>query len=135
MNLNAPIAKFSDVFDLVGRLCIAFIFCRAAIRKIIGFDRFGGMMEGAGVPPELLPLVIALEIFCALSIALGWNLRFGAILLAGFTALATLLFHMDWEEHFSTYLLFSKNVVIFGGLLVLAANGAGRFSLDHKAGR
>lgn len=65
-----------------------------------------------------------------MAIALGWNTRLAAFLLAGFTAAASLIFHMDWESHFSVYLLFSKNIAIFGGLLFIVGHGARTYSLD-----
>lgn len=75
-------------------------------------------------------LVILTKLLCGLAIALGWNTRLAAFLLAGFTAAASLIFHMDWESHFSVYLLFSKNIAIFGGLLFIVGHGARTYSLD-----
>ncbi len=136
MNLDRFLSKYQDVFDLAGRLFIAFIFIRSGIRKILGHERFGSMMEEHGIAQELLPLVIITELSCGLALALGWQTRGAALLLAGFTALATLIFHLDWDTHFSVYLLFSKNIVILGGLLIIVGHGAGAFSLDsHTKGR
>jgi len=131
-NLNNILTKYNSVFDLTGRACIAFIFAGAAIRKIIGYERFGGMMEEHGMASELLPLVIVFEIACGLALALGWQTRTAALLLAGFTVLATVIFHMDWSGHFSVYLLFSKNIAIFGVLLFIVGHGSGRYSLDAR---
>jgi putative oxidoreductase len=133
MNIDKCFARFGDHFDLIGRLCIAFIFVRSPIRKILGYERFEGMLEEHGVATELLPLVILTELLCGLAIAVGWNTRLAAFLLAGFTAVATLIFHMDWDSHFSVYLMFSKNIAILGGLLFIVGRGAGRFSLDARA--
>ncbi len=130
MNTNALFARFGNHFELAGRLCIAFIFIRSPIRKILGYDRFEGMLEEHGLATELLPLVIAFEIACGVAMALGWQTRLAAFLLAGFTALASFIFHWDWDAHFSVYLLFSKNIVIFGGLLFIVGHGAGAYSLD-----
>ena len=134
MNVNNVLARFGSYFDLAGRLCIAFIFIRSPIRKILGYERFEGMLEDHGIAAELLPVVIALELGCGLAIAIGWQTRLAAFLLAGFTALASFIFHWDWESHFSVYLLFSKNIAIFGGLLFIVGHGAGKYSLDaHSA--
>ncbi len=92
------------------------------------------MLEEHGLTAELLPLVILTELTCGLAIAFGWNTRLAAFLLAGFTAAASLIFHMDWEAHFSVYLLFSKNIAIFGGLSFIVGHGAGRYSLDAYLG-
>ena len=128
--MNALFTRFGDHFDLAGRSCIAFIFIRSPIRKILGYERFEEMLEERGLAAELLPLVILTELLCGLAIAFGWNTQLAAFLLAGFTAAASLIFHMEWEAHFSVYLLFSKNIAIFGGLLFIVGRGAGRYSLD-----
>jgi putative oxidoreductase len=133
MNVNDVFSRFANTLDLAGRLCIAFIFIRSPVRKILDYERFEGMLEEHGIAGELLPLVIALELGCGLAMALGWQTRLAAFLLAGFTALASFIFHWDWESHFSVYLLFSKNIAIFGGLLFIAGHGAGKFSLDGRS--
>ena len=131
MNINSVFEKYSHSFDLAGRLFIAFIFIRSPIRKILGYERFQGILVDHGIASQLLPVVILFELGCGLAMALGWQTRMAAFALAGFTALATFIFHWDWESHFSVYLLFSKNIAIFGGLLFIAGHGAGKYSLDH----
>jgi putative oxidoreductase len=58
------------------------------------------------------------------------------LVLAVFTAVATVLFHNYWampaEQQFIQQLMFFKNVGVIGGLLVLASSGAGAWSLDAK---
>jgi len=132
MNLNKVFEKHSALFDLSGRAFIAFIFIRSAIRKILGYERFGTMMSDHGIAQELLPVVILTELSCGLALVLGWQTRGAALLLAGFTALASFIFHWDWETHFSIYLLFSKNIAIFGGLIFIVGHGAGAWSLDAR---
>ncbi len=126
---------FREGFDVLGRALIAFIFLRSGIKKIAEHERFSPMLEAHGVASELLPLVILTELACGLALVLGWHTRLAAFLLAGFTLVASLLFHWDWESHFSVYLLFSKNIAIIGGLLFIAGHGAGRFSLDARHAR
>jgi putative oxidoreductase len=130
MKTDRLFEQYGNYFDLTGRLCIAFIFIRSPIRKILGYKRFEGMLEEHGLTAELLPLIIVFEIGCGLAMALGWQTRLAAFLLAGFTALAAFIFHWDWASHFSVYLLFSKNIAIFGGLLFIAGHGAKTYSLD-----
>jgi putative oxidoreductase len=51
--------------------------------------------------------------------------------LAAFTVVAALAFHRDFADH-NQLIHFLKNVAITGGLLQVAAFGAGRFSLDAR---
>jgi putative oxidoreductase len=83
------------------------------------------------VPAALLPVVIATEILGALAIILGWQTRVAALLLAGYSLLAALIFHANFANQIEM-IMFLKNVSIAGGFLLLVANGAGRLSLDHR---
>ena len=66
----------------------------------------------------------------------GWQARWVALALAGFTAVATVLFHNYWampaEQQMVQQLMFMKNLSIVGGLLMVFAFGAGRISLDVR---
>ena len=131
MNINGIFEKYTHQLDLAGRLCIAFIFIRSPIRKMLEYSRFEGMLESHSIAAELLPVVIIAELGCGIALALGWQTRLAAFLLAGFTALASFIFHWDWEANFYIYVFFSKNIAIFGGLLFIASRGSGKFSLDQ----
>ena len=79
--------------DLMGRVLIAAMFLIAGIGKISGYAGTQGYMQSMGVPGALLPLVIALEIFGAIAIIVGYRTRFVAAALAGFTLAAGFIFH------------------------------------------
>lgn len=118
--------------NLVGRILLAHIFLMAGINKITGYSGTQGYMEGMGVPGMLLPLVILLEIGGALALIVGWQTRWAAYALALFSIVAAIIFHSNLAEQIQM-ILFMKNWALAGGLLVLAANGAGAFSLDQRA--
>ena len=118
--------------NLVGRILLAHIFLMAGINKITGYSGTQGYMEGMGVPGMLLPLVILLEIGGALALIVGWQTRWAAYALALFSIVAAIIFHSNLSEQIQM-ILFMKNWALAGGLLVLAANGAGAFSLDQRA--
>jgi len=121
-NLAAPL----------GRILLALIFVLAGINKITGYAGTQGYMESMGVPGILLPLVIVLELVGGLALMLGWQARLTALLLAGFTLLATLVFHSNLGDQ-TQFLFFLKNLSITGGLLMVFSLGAGPYSVDNRA--
>src|SRR5258706_11776669 len=130
-----------DAAALVGRALLAVMFILAGYGKIKGYDDTAGYMASAGLPivGVLLPLTIIVEVGGGIALIVGWNARWAALLLAAFTALATLLFHNFWamsgEAVMSNTLFFYKNVAIIGGLLTVFAFGPGRFSVDQRVKR
>ena len=116
---------------LIGRLGLSAMFILGGISKITGYAGTMAYMASKGVPGVLLPLVILTELGGGLAILLGWQTRLVAILMAGFTAIASLLFHMDWAQA-GQQIMFMKNVAVVGGFLALFAAGAGRYSLDAR---
>jgi putative oxidoreductase len=121
---------FQDLAAPVGRVLLALMFVLAGLNKIPGYAGMQGYMESMGVPGVLLPLVIALELLGGLVLMLGWHTRITAFLLAGFTLLATLIFHANIGDQ-TQYLLFMKNLSITGGLLMVVSHGAGPYSIDN----
>jgi len=130
-NLQNPLA-------LVGRILLALMFVLAGFSKIAGFDGTVGYVASGGLPaPALLAvLTIILEVGGGLAIVFGFQARWAALALAGFTLLASFTFHAFWklpaDQQMVQQLLFMKNISVVGGLLVLAAFGAGAISLDAK---
>lgn len=119
------------VVNLLGRVFLAHIFILAGINKIGGYEGTAAYMDSMGVPGMLLPLVIILEIGGGLAVLIGWQTRIMSLLLAGFSIVAAILFHGNISEQVQM-IMFMKNWAIAGGLMVLAANGAGAYSLDNR---
>lgn len=132
---------FQNPLSLIGRLLLALLFIPAGISKISGFEGTVGYIASVGLPLPTLAAVgtIALEIGAGLMLALGWKTRWAALALAAFTLLATVIFHNFWampaDKAFVQQLMFFKNIAVVGGLLVVAAFGAGRLSLDGRSGQ
>jgi putative oxidoreductase len=122
--------------ELAGRAFLALIFLLSGLGKIGGYAGTQAYMDAAGVPGKLLPLVIALEVGGALAVLAGWQTRYAALALAGFSLLAAVLFHANLADQVQM-IMFLKNIAIAGGLLLLAVHGAGPWSLDARraAGR
>jgi len=120
-----------DLAAPIGRILLALMFVLAGLNKISGYSGMQGYMDSMGVPGALLPLVIALEVVGGLVLMLGWHTRLTAFLLAGFTILATLIFHSNLGDQ-TQMLFFMKNLSIAGGLLLVVSHGAGPYSIDNR---
>ena len=70
----------------------------------------------------------------AIAIIVGWKTRIVSILMAGFTLLTAILFHRNFADVIQMT-MFLKNVSIMGAFLVLAGNGAGKYSVDARAAK
>lgn len=133
-NLQTPLA-------LVGRMLLALMFVLAGFDKITAFGGTAGYIASVGLPaPALLTLLaIVAEVGGGLAIIFGLYTRWAALALAGFTLLASFIFHAFWnlpaDQQMMQQLMFMKNISVAGGLLVLAAFGAGAISLDAKRGK
>jgi putative oxidoreductase len=78
------------------------------------------------------------EVACGIALLVGWQARIAAFLLAGFSLLSGILFHlipagglegMAAQAEITSFL---KNVAIAGGLLMVTGTGAGGLSLDAR---
>jgi len=116
---------------LIGRILLGHIFLLAGISKISGYAATAGWMEAMGVSGGLLPLVIALEIGGGLALILGFQARIAALGLAVFSIISAVIFHAELSDQMQS-ILFMKNFAMAGGLLYVAALGAGAWSIDAK---
>jgi putative oxidoreductase len=117
--------------ELIGRILLATLFLLSGVGKIAAYSATAGYMASAGVPAPLLPLVIGLEVVGAIAIVAGWHTRAVALLLAGFTVASGILFHNNFADQMQM-IMFLKNLSIAGAFLLVAANGAGRLSVDAR---
>lgn len=116
---------------LIGRILMSQIFLIAGLGKIGNYAGTQAYMAAMGVPASLLPLVILLEVGGGLALLLGWQTRWVAWALAGFSVIAAAIFHSNLADQIQM-IMFMKNLAMAGGLLVLAVHGAGAFSLDRR---
>jgi putative oxidoreductase len=131
---------FDNIFDspplnnaakLAARILLAIIFLVSGYGKIVGYAGTSAYMASAGVPGVLLPLVILVEVVGGLMILVGYQTRLAALVLAAFTLLAAVLFHMQFGNQGQTT-QFMKNLAIAGGFLQLFATGPGIWSVDGQ---
>ena len=132
VSVNERSGALANATEVSGRFLLALLFLLSGLGKLGAYSATAAYMSAMGVSGALLPAVIAIEIFGSLAIVLGWKTRVAALLLAGFSVLAALTFHNNLADQ-TQMIMFFKNLSIAGGLLVLAANGAGPLSLDRRA--
>lgn len=123
---------------LLGRILIAVLFIPAGWGKIGGFAGTAGYIASKGIPlPEVAAAIaIAAELVLGIMLVVGFKTRWAALGLAIFVAVITPLFHNYWAMPEAQVMMqkqaFFKNYAIVGGLLVLAAFGAGAYSMDGR---
>jgi len=131
-----------DVAALVGRILLALIFVLSGIQKITNFNGTAGFMAMNGLPAVTLLLILSIliELGGGLAIVAGFQARWAALLIFLFMIPVTLVFHVHAYQMAVQHnqlpialiqkINILKNISIEGGLLVLAAFGAGRYSID-----
>jgi putative oxidoreductase len=132
------LTSLQNSLALVGRLLLALVFLPAGISKVTGFAGMVGYTASVGMPLPQVATAIALviEIVGGIALIVGFGTRWAALALAFFTLVASFFFHNYWtlpaDQQMIQQLMFFKNIGLVGGLLVLAAHGAGAWSLDAK---
>lgn len=111
------------------RVLLALIFVLSGLSKIGAAAAIQGYMQSRGVPPALLWPTVAFEIAAGIGIAIGYQTRILAVLLAGFCLVTGAVFHNDFANQIEVTMLL-KNISMAGGLLLLATVGAGSTSID-----
>ncbi len=123
---------------LAARILLAVLFIPAGWGKITGFEGTVGYITSVGLPMPQIAAAIAIlvELGGGLALLFGFGTRFAALALAIFTLVASFSFHKYWavpaEAAMVQQLMFFKNIAIVGGLLGLAAFGAGSLSVDGR---
>lgn len=138
MSTSSTFTTANNALNLAGRVLLAALFLPAGISKLTGFEGTVGYIASVGLPLPVVGAVLALlvEIVGSAALIAGFGTRIAALVLALFTLVASFFFHAFWavpaDQAFMVQLLFFKNVAVVGGLLTLAANGAGGWSLDAR---
>lgn len=133
-----PLNPAQNAMALVGRALIALLFIPAGYTKIGGFANTVAYISSKGIPLAELCAAAAIgaELGLGLLLLVGWQARWAALGLAIFTLVITPIFHAFWAMPAAQVMVqqqaFFKNIAVAGGLLVIAAFGAGGWSLDGR---
>jgi len=122
----------NDALTALGRVGLSLMFIVLGWGKIAAYAGTQQYMESVGVPGVLLPLVIAIEVGGGLAILLGVFTRWVALALAAFSLVSAAIFHLPHFSDAAQAVHVWKNITIAGGMLVLAAHGAGAYSIGAK---
>lgn len=125
------IPAVNALLALTARLLASAIFISAGFSKLgAGYAGAQGYMASVGLPGELLPLVIALEIGGGLALLLGFQARLVAFALSVFCIVSGVLFYSGADP--MQQIMFMEHLAMAGGLLAFTLFGAGRISLDGE---
>lgn len=124
----------TSVLPVIGRVLLASIFVFSGIGKILAPAGTIGYIQSVGLPFATLGLIIAIavELGGGLLLAFGVKVKPVALLLALFSIVTGLIFHNAvGDQNQLIHLL--KNIALAGGLLQVAAFGAGAYSLGNSS--
>ena len=131
----------NNVVSLSGRILLSVIFLLSGVNKLFSFGMYTGWAAGAHIPLPTVAIAVAavIEILGGLAILAGFQTRAAAWIVFLYLIPTTFFFHnfwaMDGMRRIDNQVHFLKNVAIMGGLLILAANGAGGMSVDANRAR
>lgn len=117
---------------LTGRVCLAAVYLVSGLHKARHYQLAMAEFRDARVPATglLLPLTIILHLLASVGLASGVYASEAALLLAAFTAVATVRVHRFWQlkgpERLEQSRVALAHLAIIGGLILLAAVGPGR---------
>ena len=126
---------------LLARLLIAPIFLFNGFLKLTATSTIAGYMDAQGIPSAYALAIISglAEVVGGLAILFGFLTRIGALGLMIYLIPVTFIFHSFWTMEGTEAQLqmgnFLKNLAVMGGLALLVANGAGRYSIDARLRR
>ena len=127
----------TDVSLLLSRITMAALFIPGGLRKLTDLGALTASLQKQGVPyAEILaPIGAGAEFLGGLAVLIGFQTSLAALLLVGFTIIATLIAHRFWEFDGQARQMqqgqFFKNLAIIGGFLALYMAGGGRYAIDR----
>jgi putative oxidoreductase len=117
---------------LLGRILIGLPFAMSGFGKLAAYGPTTAMIGAVGLPlpPLAFVVAVAVELGGGLLLVLGYRVRPVALALAAFSLATAISFHSNFADQ-NQMIHFLKNVMIAGGLLQIAAFGAGAISIEQ----
>jgi len=117
-----------------GRLLLGLPFAISGLGKLAAIGPTTELIRAAGLPlpPASLAVAVIIELGGGLLLVAGFRVRIAAIALALFSFATAVSFHTNFADQ-NQMIHFLKNVMIAGGLLQIAAFGAGALSMDNRS--
>jgi putative oxidoreductase len=117
----------------VGRLLIGLPFAMSGFGKLAAYGPTVAKISAVGLPGPSLAFAVAIvvEVGGGLLLIAGYRVRPMAIALALFSLVTAIWFHGNLADQ-NQMIHFLKNVMLAGGLLQIAAFGAGAISIDNR---
>jgi putative oxidoreductase len=130
MSWNDSVERY---LPFVGRLLIGLPFAMSGLSKLGAYGATTGMIGAVGLPfpPLAFAAAVAVELGGGLLLIAGYRARYVAAVLALFSLATAVAFHANFADQ-NQMIHFLKNVMMAGGLLQIAAFGAGAFSIDNR---
>lgn len=127
-----------DIAELLARILIAFVFIYEALDALVFFNKTKATMTAYGITWQqdfLLKFLIFILLLGGILVLIGYFARFGAVLLLTYWLPFTLIVYSFWDdapEYKRVHALyFMRNLALCGGLFLLIANGAGKYSVKR----
>jgi putative oxidoreductase len=124
---------------LSGRALLGLYFIVPGIQKITQFGKMSAYMQTHDVPMTslLLPLTIVMQLSAGALLIVGYKGKVAAFMLAGLTLIISIYMHNFWAMEEGVARMhemqnFIKNMAIMAGLLIVTAQGMGKFSVDNR---
>ncbi|MGY3698136.1 putative oxidoreductase [Bradyrhizobium sp. USDA 3240] len=117
-----------------GRLLIGLPFAMSGLGKLGAYAATTGLIGAVGLPfpPLAFAVAVVVELGGGLLLIAGYQARAVGLALAVFSIATAVAFHSNFADQ-NQMIHFLKNVMMAGGLLQIAAFGAGALSLDNRA--
>ena len=117
----------------VGRVLIGLPFAMSGLSKLAAYGPTTEMIGAVGLPAPALAFVVAVvvELGGGLLLIAGFQARLVASALALFCLATAVSFHSNFVDQ-NQMIHFLKNIMLAGGLLQIAAFGAGALSVDNR---